>query len=124
MKAEQFEDLIVWQESKALYIQIYTAFEKHKLYFFKDQILRAALSISNNIAEGFERKGSKEFINFLSMAKGSVGEVRSMLRIAVELKYIEDGIAEKLIEHSIYVSKLLYKFMQAIKEYDTSLSRF
>lgn len=84
MLYQQFTDLIIWQESIQLYVAIshYVEDKSFKKYFFKDQILRATLSISNNIAEGFERETTKELIRFLTIAKGSCGEVRSMLHLA------------------------------------------
>jgi len=68
---------------------IYQSFRDIRDFSFKDQVQRAAVSVMNNIAEGFERKGDKEFRKFLFIAKGSSGEVRSMLYLAVEAKYID-----------------------------------
>ena len=82
MKIERFEDIIAWQLAKELTISIYSLFEKSNDYGFKDQIQRASISIMNNIAEGFERKTNNEFKQFLYIAKGSCGEVRSMLIVA------------------------------------------
>ena len=79
---QQFEDLRVWQAAQELNKLTSKKFKDNKRYFFRDQILKAALSISNNIAEGFERKSNKEWIYFLYVAKGSCGEVRSMLYLA------------------------------------------
>jgi four helix bundle protein len=85
MKIERFEDIIAWQKSKELSVQVYGLFENSKDYGFKDQILRASVSVMNNIAEGFERRGNKEFRHFLYIAKGYCGEVRSILYLAKEL---------------------------------------
>ena len=74
-KIERFEDLRVWQEARVLSSEIYKIFSFLKDYSFKDQICRASISIGNNIAEGFERKGNKEYSRFLFIAKGSCGEV-------------------------------------------------
>lgn len=82
MNYQQFEDLRVWQSARELYSLTSSAFCESKKFFFRDQIMRAALSVSNNIAEGFERKTNKEWIYFLYVAKGSCGEVRSMLYLA------------------------------------------
>jgi four helix bundle protein len=70
MKIERFEDVIAWQKAKELKIRINKLFEHSKDFGFKDQIQRASVSIINNIAEGFERKGNKEFSHFLYIAKG------------------------------------------------------
>ena len=65
MRIERFEDAIAWQKSKVLCTAVYKQFENSKDFGFKDQIQRAAVSVMNNIAEGFERKGNKEFAYFL-----------------------------------------------------------
>jgi four helix bundle protein len=85
MKIKRFEDIIAWQKAKELSVQVYGLFENSKDFGFKDQIQRASVSVMNNIAEGFERRGNKEFRHFLYIAKGSCGEVRSMLYLAKEL---------------------------------------
>lgn len=90
MKINQFEDIIAWQKSKELSLNIYQQFRDNRDYGFKDQIQRSAVSIMNNIAEGFERRGDKEFKHFLFIAKGSCGELRSMLYLALELKYVNN----------------------------------
>ena len=79
MKIEKFEDVIAWQKSKELTLNIYKIFKDCKDFGFKNQIERASVSIMNNIAEGFERRTNKELKNFLFIAKGSAGEVRSRL---------------------------------------------
>lgn len=88
MKAEKFEELICWQKAKDIAVITYECFRRNKDFAFKDQIQRAAISISNTIAEGFERKSNKELNQFLHISKGSCGELRSMLYIALELNYI------------------------------------
>lgn len=71
MRIEQFEDIKVWQKSKDLSVAIYRLFEASKDFGFRDQIQLASVSVMNNIAEGFKRKGNKEFVYFLYIAKGS-----------------------------------------------------
>jgi four helix bundle protein len=90
MKIEKFEDILAWQKAKILTFKIYSLLKGLKDLAFRDQICRASVSIMNNIAEGFERKSDKEFIHFLFIAKGSCGEVRSMLYLAIGLNYIDD----------------------------------
>ena len=107
MKIERFEDIIAWQKAKILTEEIYILFADSKDYGFKDQIQRASVSIMNNIAEGFERKSNKEFKQFLFIAKGSCGEVRSMLILAKELHKLKEKESEKLIERSEEISKML-----------------
>jgi four helix bundle protein len=84
-KIRTFEDLIVWQKAIAFVKQAYLITEEGGLkrdFGLKDQIRRAAVSISTNIAEGFERSSRKEYLLFLNIAKGSAGEVRSLCRVA------------------------------------------
>ncbi len=84
-KYQHFEDLPVWQDAANLYGLVADLLEINKLplsYAFKNQLERATLSVSNNIAEGFERMTTKELISFLAFARGSAGEVRSMLLVA------------------------------------------
>lgn len=88
MKIEKFEDIIAWQKAKELTLTVYTVFKANRDYAFRDQIQRASISIMNNIAEGFERGSNPDFREFLFIAKGSCGEVRSMLMIAEELGYL------------------------------------
>ena len=84
MRIEKFEDIIAWQKSKEFALEIYNLFENCKDYSFRDQIQRAAISVMNNIAEGFERKSNKDFQKFLFISKASCGEIRSMLYLAFE----------------------------------------
>lgn len=95
---KNFEDLDIWKESKTLSVQVYSIFKNHTDFGFRDQIQRASISVMNNTAEGFERKSDKEFIRFLKIAKGSSGEVRSMLWIAIEIDYLNEDIAKDMIE--------------------------
>ena len=84
----KFEDLDVWKRAARLGADIYKKLNKLKDYGFKDQITRSGLSISSNIAEGFERESQKECVNFLSYAKGSCGELRSQIYIGMEIGYM------------------------------------
>jgi four helix bundle protein len=106
MKFERFEDILVWQKAGELVLQIYEDFKDNRDFSFRDQIRRAALSIMNNTAEGFERKTNKEFKMFLFIAKGSCGEVRSMLYIAFKLGYISSSQFVNLRTKAIEISKM------------------
>ena len=94
--AERFEELEIWQEARRLYREVYGSLRGCKDYSFRDQMQRAALSVMNNIAEGFERKTKKDFAHFLDLAKGSAGEVRSMTLAAEDIAIIQEGEAEQL----------------------------
>ena len=114
MKIDRFEDIIAWQKSKELTILIYSLLRESKDFSFRDQIQRAAVSVMNNIAEGFERKSNNEFKQFLYIAKGSCGEVRSMLYLANELKKITNEEFTKSHELSEEISRVLSGFVKSL----------
>lgn len=106
-KIETFEDLRVWIKGIELVKQVYLVTKDGKFsqdYGLRDQIRRASVSIPTNIAEGFERHTRKEYVNFLNIAKGSAGEVRSLLRVAVEIDYIEQSKYEELYNSVVELS--------------------
>ena len=107
MKIGRFEDIIAWQKAKELTNLVYKEFETSKDYGFKNQIQKACVSIMNNIAEGFERKSNKEFKYFLFVAKGSCGEVRSMLHLAKELEKLSEKSFKEKYKLSEEISKIL-----------------
>ena len=95
----KFEDIEAWRAARRLTREVYVvskwgAFAKD--FALRDQIRRACISITSNIAEGFERGGTKEFINFLSIAKGSAGEVHSQLYVAADEGYIDPHTFDEL----------------------------
>ena len=90
-KVSKFEDLRAWQRAHELAVLIYRITEREAFardFSLKDQIQRASVSVMSNIAEGFERYSRSEFRQFLSIARGSVGEVRSQLHLAQSLGYV------------------------------------
>lgn len=96
-----FEDIVAWQLARELVREIYrgtSTGDFKKDYGLRDQVRRASVSIVSNIAEGFERGSDKEFIRFLSYAKGSCGEVRTQLYIAKDLDYLSDSTFQDLRE--------------------------
>ena len=114
-KFKSFEEINSWQKSRIFNKKIYLITENSN--FKKDsdfvrQIRRASLSISSNIAEGFERNTDKEFIYFLYVAKASAGEVRSQLYLAFDLEYIIKEEFEMLLESVTEISKLLSGFIK------------
>lgn len=114
MKIEKFEDIMAWQKGKVLAVDVYKQFKSCKDFSFRDQIQRAAVSVSNNVAEGFERQSNKELSKFLFIAKGSCAEVRSMLYIALELKYISNSDFDRLYSLSQEISKILSGFIKTL----------
>jgi len=114
MIVKSFEEIFAWQKAKELNLLIYGNFKNCKDFSFRDQIQRASVSIMNNIAEGFERGGNKEFRNFLFISKGSCAEVRSMLILSLELKYLDNIEFKKAYDLTVEVSKLLSGFIKTL----------
>ena len=106
---ERFEDLRIWIEARALVNKIYSCLDESdegsRDWGFRNQVQQAALSIMNNIAEGFERNSDRDFARFLDIAKASSGEVRSMVYLAEDLAYIDAKQALGLREKATSISK-------------------
>ncbi|MFT3823399.1 MAG: four helix bundle protein [Chitinophagaceae bacterium] len=106
----RFEELEIWQESRRLSLKIFELSKNEQFardFRFRDQIRSAAGSVMDNIAEGFERSGRAEFIQFLGIAKGSSGEVRSQLHRATDQQYVSAEEGEQLItEYNTLASKI------------------
>lgn len=116
-RIRRFEDLFSWQKSVEFAKEIYVLTERKGLktdFGLKDQMRRAAVSIPTNIAEGFERRSNKEYLNFLNIAKGSAGEIRSLLFVAFEVGYIERPELNVLIEKSKFLSGSIANQMKSI----------
>ncbi|MFZ2226235.1 MAG: four helix bundle protein [Candidatus Moraniibacteriota bacterium] len=115
-KFEKFEEILAWQKSRILVQDIYGAFRDCRDFSFRDQIRRAAVSIMNNIAEGYDRKGNKEFSKFLYISKGSCSEVRSMLYLSLDLKYINRTDFNDFYRKSEEISKMLSGLIKALHQ--------
>ena len=111
-----FEEMEVWQDAQDLAVDVYMDFSKCRDFSFVDQIKRAAVSISNNIAEGSERTTSIEFARFLDIAKGSSGEVRSMYRLAERLKFIEEASVTQRCGQCKSISRQLGGFAKHLRK--------
>ncbi len=107
MGFKSFEDIGVWQKAKQVSLNLYKIFGQSTDYGFRDQILRASVSVMNNIAEGFERQSRVEFRRFLYIAKGSAGEVRSMLVLAHELNRMSEKDSIENIALCSEVSRMI-----------------
>jgi four helix bundle protein len=107
MRFDRFEEIVAWQKARKLIVEIYRLFGNLKDWSFRDQIIRAAISVANNIAEGFERRTNQEFKHFLFISKGSCGEVRSMLYSALDLKYVSLSEQQKLQTNCEEISKII-----------------
>jgi four helix bundle protein len=120
-KIDRIEDIIVWQKAKSLTVEIYKASNHGNFardFGLRDQIRRAAVSIPSNIAEGFGRGGNKEFLQFLSIAKGSLYELKTQLIIANEIGYLDNEIFIKISNDSDEVGKMLTSFMNYLSNSD------
>ncbi|MDY0279169.1 MAG: four helix bundle protein [Salinivirgaceae bacterium] len=118
MKIDRFEDLEVWKESRILSKMVFdiTSQTPFKSDFkFRDQIKASSGSVMDNIAEGFERGGNKEFIQFLCIAKGSCGETRSQTYRALDFDYIDQPTYESLLNQAILVSRQLSGLISYLK---------
>lgn len=127
MSVKKFEDLEVWKNARQFSVMIYQITEQgnfKKDFGLKDQLRRAAVSIVSNIAEGFERNGNKEFVQFLSYAKGSSGEIRAQLYIAKDLDYINEEQFNELSEKITMISKMIAGFIVYIKQSDFKGTKF
>jgi four helix bundle protein len=116
--SEGFRKLIVWQKAYDLALNIYKLtqqYPKHEQYGLISQIRRASLSISANIAEGYERQHRKEYIQFLMIAKGSLGEVETFLLFSKDLGYITDVEYSTIDEQRKEVSRLLAGLIKSLR---------
>lgn len=126
-KINTFEEIQAWQKARELTRVIYIVSSKNsfiKDFGLRDQIRRASVSILSNIAEGFERNGSKEFLHFLSIAKGSAGEVRAQLYVALDLDYITKAEFDDLNKLATDTSKMISGFMTYLKNSELKGAKF
>jgi four helix bundle protein len=126
-KIQKFEDVLAWQKARELTREIYTHAKAGlfaKDFGLRDQIQRAAVSIMGNVAEGFDRGGDKEFIQFLSISKGSCGEVKSHLYVALDQQYVNSTQFDRLYKSADEVGRLLAGFMAYLKQSDLRGRKF
>lgn len=123
MKYKSFTDLPIWKQSIIFAEDIYRLTNKEsfsKDYGLKDQIRRSSVSISSNIAEGFERSGNKEFIRFLIIAKGSAGEARSQLFLSKQIQYITEDEYSLLEKQIFMINSSIGGLVSYLKKYPES----
>lgn len=119
-KIENFEELEVWKLSMELCTDVYKLTNTDlfsKDFGLKDQIRRSAISVPSNISEGYERDGKNQFVYFLAISKGSCGELRTQLRIAFNLGYINETEYLKLNDKCLQTSKQLSGFIKYLKNF-------
>lgn len=108
----KYEDLDVWKRSYRLAVEIYKEFESCRDFSFKAQITRSALSVPSNIAEGWERYAEQEKHRFLSIAKGSIGELKTQTLIAIEIDYLTPDVGKMIATEAEEISKMLGALMK------------
>lgn len=116
---KDFKELLVWQKSIEFVKEIYMttkAFPKEELFGLTAQLRRAAVSVSSNIAEGWLRQHTKEYIQFLFHSIGSCGEIETQLIIAKELAYIKDENFKMLIEQINHIVRMLNNLSKSLKK--------
>ncbi len=118
MAVRSYRDLIVYQKSFALCLKVYEMtgnFPKSELYGLTSQMRRAAVSIPSNIAEGQRRKYRNEFVQFLSIARGSCAELETQIYLSIELKYIPSDSGKAILQDLEEVNRLLYKTIRSLE---------
>ena len=127
MAVKNFEDLNVWKQARQLTQEVYRL-TKTETFFkdfgLRDQIRRAAISVMSNIAEGFERGGNQEFVQFLYVAKASCGEVRSQLYVALDQGYATSNDSEKLLQLFRRLSGMISNLITYLRESDMKGEKF
>jgi len=116
--AKSFTELKVWQEAHKFVLMVYKtteSFPSKENFGLTSQIRRAAVSITSNIAEGFERGSKKELIQFSIIARASLGEMQNQLLLAKDLGYLEKSDFDKLAKQSVVVHKLINAFIRSLK---------
>ena len=123
---KSFEELIIWQESRKFTSNIYKLtknFPKEELYGLTSQIRRASISIMSNVAEGFDRKTTKEFIHFLIIARASASEVQNDLYISLDLNYIDKESFKTTYDHAQKIAKLINGMINYLKSQTESYTK-
>ena len=123
----KFEDIDAWQLAREMTKMIYAisndgAFARD--FGLRDQIRRASVSIMSNIAEGFERGGDKEFFQFVSLAKGSSGEVRAQLYVALDAGYIDQQTFSRLSDMATQINRMLAGLMKYLRSSELKGSKY
>jgi len=118
MKSQSYRDLIAWQKALALVTEVYRlteALPSHELYGLRSQMRRAAVSVVSNIAEGQARNSRREFLQFLSHAKGSLVEVETQLFVARNLNYVREQQIAAVLKQTDEVARLVSGLMKSLR---------
>ena len=117
-RIERFEDILAWQRAREMTSRIYEISRHGEFagdFALKDQIRRSGVSTMSNIAEGFERDGDREFARFLAISKGSCGEVRSQLYVALDAAFVTQQQFDELYSLSVEVSRMIAGLKKYLK---------
>lgn len=118
-KITSFEDLIIWQKAQELAVKIYQLADSNKFivkdFALKDQLKSASISISDNIAEGFEYNNNPDFHRFLRIVKGSCGEIRNKILFVKRLNYIEEKTGNELSEEAKQLGRQIGELIKKVK---------
>lgn len=118
MRVRNYRELLVWQKGHQLALEIYrvtVGFPKVEQFGLTDQLRRAAISVPSNVVEGFERGSNKEFKHFLSIARGSTGEVRAQIELARDIGYMQNDDFEKLFDLTTEVHKMINSLIKKLE---------
>jgi four helix bundle protein len=121
MRVTRFEDLEIWQLARELYKLVFKITSEEPFcrdFRFRDQMRDSSGSVSDNIAEGFDRGGNKEFIQFLSVSKGSCGETRNQSYRAFDSKYITQEVLDELLNLTDLISRKTANLIKTLKASD------
>lgn len=124
---ERFEDIEAWKRAREVTKKIYqlsSSCDFSRDFGLRDQIRRSSLSVMSNIAEGFERDGNREFINFLSIAKGSCGEARSQLYVALDQDFITADDFQWTYDQFNQTGRMIGGFMNYLRQSDLKGKKF
>lgn len=124
---KRFEDIAAWQQARALTKRIYEVTKSRSFsrdFGLRDQIQRASTSIMNNIAEGFERNSNAEFSRFLMIAKGSAGEVRSQLYVALDQNYVAEAAFQEMYAEADKIGRMIGSLMEYLQRSELRGSRY
>lgn len=124
---QRFEDLDAWKVAREVTNEVYRLSKKGGFardFGLRDQICRCAVSVMSNIAEGFERDGRREFVNFLSIAKGSAGELQSHLYIALDQKYVTEEEFRLVYDKSLQNCRLISGLIKYLNQSEVPGHKF
>lgn len=126
-KITSFEDHIIWQKAQELAVKIYTLADENEFikkdFSLKDQLKSAAISISDNIAEGIEYNNNPDFHRFLRIAKGSCGEIRNKIVFILRMKFINEKLANDLNQDAIILGRQIGELIKKVKTKITSVKK-